>query len=122
MVVITKINPISGLASQYLLKKRSPMTRNDIHAGYTITLSNGNIYTIITVPSGKFLMPDGSHVAMTPITDVCNEDLTPKLGMSVITEIRCNNGSVVWTKPVEMTIAEVEKALRLTPGSLRIKK
>ena len=42
--------------------------------------------------------------------------------MSAITEIRCNNGSVVWTKPVEMTIAEIEKVLKLTPGSLRIKK
>lgn len=121
MIVITKINPISGLSNQYLLKRKI-MTRNDIHAGHTITLSNGMTYTIISVPAGKFLMPNGSHVAMVPITDVCNEDLTPKLGMSAITEIRCNNGSVVWTKPVEMTIAELEKALRMTPGSLRIKK
>ena len=122
MIVITKIDPVSGLSNQYILKKRSPMTRNDIHAGHTITLSNGTTYTVIAVPAGKFLMPNGSHVAMTPITDVCNEDLTPKLGMSAITEIRCNNGRVVWTKPVEMTIAEIEKVLKLTPGSLRIKK
>lgn len=121
MIVITKINPISGLSNQYLLKKRF-MTRNDIHAGHTITLSNGTTYTVIAVPAGKFLMPEGSHVAMTPITDICNEDLTPKLGMSAITEIRCNNGRVVWTKPVEMTISEIEKVLKLTPGSLRIKK
>ena len=121
MIVITKTDPVSGLSNQYLLKKRF-MTRNDIHAGHTITLSNGTTYTVIAVPAGKFLMPNGSHVAMTPITDICNEDLTPKLGMSAITEIRCNNGSVVWTKPVEMTIAELEKALRMTPGSLRIKK
>ena len=120
MIVITKINPVSGLSNQYLLKKRF-MTRNDIYAGHTITLSNGTTYTVITVPAGKFLMPSGSHIAMVPITDICNEDLTPKLGMSAITEIRCN-GSVIWTKPVEMTIAEIEKALRMTPGSLRIKK
>ena len=30
------------------------MTRNDIHAGHTITLSNGMTYTIISVPAGKF--------------------------------------------------------------------
>ena len=120
MKVIVKINPVSGLSNQYLLKRKL-MTRNDIHAGHTITLSNGMVYTIISVPAGKFLMPNGSHVAMTPITDVCNEDLTPKFGMSAITEIRCN-GSVIWSKPVEMTVAEIEKALRMTPGSLRIKK
>lgn len=120
MIVITKINPISGLSNQYLLKKRF-MTRNDIHPGHVITLSNGTTYTVIAVPAGRFLMPDGSHVAMTPITDICNEDLTPKLGMSAITEIRCN-GSVIWSRPIEMTVSEIEKALRMSPGSLRIKK
>ena len=120
MIVITKGDPISGSSNYYPLKRRF-MTRNDIHAGYIITLANGITYTIIAVPDGRFLMPNGSHVAMVPITDVCNEDLTPKLGMSAITEIKCN-GNVIWTKPVEMTIAEIEKALRMTPGSLRIKK
>ena len=120
MIVITKRNPISGSTNQYILKKRF-MTRNDIHAGHVITFSNGMTYTVITVPAGKFLMPDGSHVAMVPITDVCNEDLTPKIGMADITEVRCN-GSVIWSKPIEMTIAEIEKALKMTPGSLRIKK
>ena len=67
-------------------------------------------YTVIAVPAGRYLMPDGSHVAMVPITDICNEDLTPKIGMSAITEIR-SNGKVIWSKPVEMTIAEIEKAL-----------
>lgn len=97
------------------------MTRNDIHAGHVITLSNGTVYTIISVPAGKFLMPNGSYVAMLPITDICNEDLTPKLGMAAITEVRCT-GKVIWSKPIEMTIAEIEKALKMTPGSLRIKK
>ena len=120
MVVITKINPVSGLSSQYLLKRKL-MTRDDIHAGHTITLSNGRTYTVIAVPAGRFLMHNGSHVAMVPVTDICNEDLTPKFGMSDITEVRCN-GKVIWSKPVEMTIAEIEKALRMTPGSLRIKK
>ena len=120
MIVITKTDPVSGLSNQYLLKKRF-MTRNDIHAGHVITLSNGMVYTIISVPAGKFLMPNGSYVAVVPITDICNEDLTPKFGMSNITEIRCN-GKVIWSKPIEMTIAEIEKALKMTSGSLRIKK
>jgi hypothetical protein len=120
MIVIVKVNPASGLSNQYLLKRKI-MTRNDIHAGHVVTLSNGMVYTIISVPTGKFLMPNGSHVAMVPITDICNEDLTPKIGMAAITEIRCN-GKVIWSTPVEMTIAEIEKALRMTPGSLRIKK
>lgn len=120
MKVIVKINPASGLSNQYLLKRKI-MTRNDIHAGHTITLSNGMTYTIISVPAGKFLMPNGSHVAMVPITEICNEDLTPKIGMADITEVRCN-GKVIWSKPIEMTIAEIEKALKMTSGSLRIKK
>ena len=120
MIVITKRNPISGSTNQYLLKRKI-MTRNDIHAGHTITLSNGVTYTVIAVPAGRFLMPNGSHVAIVPITDICNEDLTPKIGMADITEVRCN-GKVIWSKPIEMTIVEIEKALKMTSGSLRIKK
>jgi hypothetical protein len=120
MKVIVKVNPVSGLSNQYLLKRKL-MIRNDIHAGHVITLSNGMTYTVIAVPAGRYLMPNGSHVALTPIIDICNEDLTPKIGMSAIIEIR-SNGKVIWSKPVEMTIAEIEKALRMKPGSLRIKK
>lgn len=67
-------------------------------------------------------MPEGSHNACVKLDDLCNEDLTPGNGMSAITEIRECNGNVIWTKPVEMTIAEIEKALKIRPEGLRIKK
>ena len=98
------------------------MTRNEIHPGHCITLSNGNSFTVIEVPTGKYLMPEGSYNAWVPLDNLCNEDLTPGNGMSEITEIRECNGNVIWTKPVEMTVAEIEKALKIRPGGLRIKK
>ena len=98
------------------------MTRNEIHPGHCITLSNGNSFTVIGVPTGKYLMPEGSYSAWVHLDNLCNEDLTPGNGMSIITEIREQNGNVIWTKPVEMTVAEIEKALKIRPGGLRIKK
>lgn len=98
------------------------MTRNDIHPGHGITLSNGNNFIVIAVPTGKYVMPEGSYSAWIPLDSLCNGDLTPGNGMSAITEIRECNGNVIWTKPIEMTIAEIEKALKIRPGGLRIKK
>lgn len=98
------------------------MTRNEIHPGHRITLSNGNSFIVIGVPAGRYVMPEGSYNAWIPLDNLCNEDLTPGNGMSTIIEIREQNGNVIWTKPIEMTVAEIEKALKIRPGGLRIKK
>lgn len=98
------------------------MERKQIQAGDTVILTNNSVFTVIEVPTGKYLMPKGSFRAVVKIEDLCKEDLSPKFGMSPIKEIRNFQGSLLWTKPVEMTVAEIEKALKLTSGTLRIKK
>lgn len=98
------------------------MERKQIQPSDTIVLTNGAVFTVIEVLSGKYLMPRGSHRALTKLEEICEEDLSPKPGASPIREVRNIRNDVVWTKPVEMTVAEIEKALKLTPGTLRIKK
>lgn len=98
------------------------MERKQIQAGDIVVLTNSSIFTVIEVPSGKYLMPKGSHKAMIKLDEICEQDLSPKSGTSSIKEIRNALNEVIWIKPVEMTIAEIEKALKLTPGTLRIKK
>lgn len=98
------------------------MERKQIQAGDIVVLTNGSVYTIVEVPSGKYLMPKGSHKAMIKLEEICEQDLSPKPGTSYIKEIRNALNDVVWTKSVEMTVAEIEKALKLTSGTLRIKK
>ena len=96
------------------------MTREDIKAGDVLLLSNTNSFVIIQVCNTYYLMRQQTFCAITRLKDMCNEDLSTINGMSDIIEIRRNN-KVIWTKPIEMTIAEIEKALGITPGSLRIK-
>lgn len=98
------------------------MERKQIQAGDTVILTNNSVFTVIEVPTGKYLMPKGSLRAMVKLEEICEEDLSPKPGTSSIREIKNFQGSLLWTKPVEMTIAEIEKALKLTSGTLRIKK
>ena len=98
------------------------MERKQIQAGDTIVLTNNSVFTVIEVPSGKYLMPKGSHKAMIKLEEVCEQDLSPKPGTSDIKEIRNCFDNVVWIRPIEMTVAEIEKALKLNPGTLRIKK
>ena len=96
------------------------MTRDDIKNGDVLNLMNNNNFIIIGIDNIKYLVDLKYYYGQTPLTDFCNMDLSHKPGKSPIVEIQ-RNGSVIWTKPVEMTIAEIEKALGITPGSLRIK-
>ena len=96
------------------------MTRNDIKDGDILNLMNNNNFIIIGIGNTKYLVDPELHYGHTTLADFCNMDLSQKPGKSAIAEIR-RKDSVIWTKPVEMTIEQIEKALRLTPGSLRIK-
>lgn len=96
------------------------MTRNDIKDGDIIKLMNNNNFIIIGIGNTKYLVDPISHYGHITLADLCHTDLSQKPGKSAIVEIR-RNGSVIWTKPVEMTIEQIEKSLGLTPGSLRIK-
>ena len=97
------------------------MTRNDIKSGFIVTVPSGTQYRIITVNGNKYLMKLGHYVTSLQLCYVVQEDLSPQVGMSGFTEIHNENGELVWTRPVTMTIAQIEKALMLSPGSLRIK-
>lgn len=96
------------------------MTRNDIKDGDILKLMNNNTFIVIGICNTKYLVDSISHYGHTTLADFCHADLSQKPGKSAIVEIR-RNGSVMWTKPVEMTIEQIEKSLGLTPGSLRIK-
>jgi hypothetical protein len=96
------------------------MTRNDIKDGDILNLMNNNNFIVIGIGNTKYLVDPELHYGHVTLADFCNMDLSQKPGKSAIVEIR-RKGVVIWTKPVEMTIEQIEKALRLTPGSLRIK-
>lgn len=97
------------------------MTRKDIQAGFVVTVPNGTQYRIISINGNKYLMKLGSYSTGLHLCDIVQEDLSPQTGMAGITEIYDINGNIIWTKPVTMTIAQIEQALKLSPGSLRIK-
>ena len=96
------------------------MTRNDIKDGDILNLMNNNNFIVIGIGNTKYLVDPELHYGHTTLADFCNMDLSQKPGKSALVEIR-RKGSVIWTKPVEMTIEQIEKAIGLTPGSLRIK-
>jgi hypothetical protein len=96
------------------------MTREDIKAGDIVILNNGNDFRIVAMYGNKYLMFPNTYRISGPLTDVCDLNLNPLEGVSAIKEIY-RDEKLIWTKPIEMTISEIEKALKLTPGSLRIK-
>ena len=96
------------------------MTRDDIQAGDVITLSNTNKFRIIHSGGFLYLLNTSSWCTQSRLDGVCHQDLTNLPGKCTIDLIE-RDGKMIWHRPVEMTIDEIEKALRLSPGCLRIK-
>ena len=96
------------------------MKREDIKAGDIIVLNNGNDFRIVTMSGTKYLMFPNTYRINSSLEDLCDSNLNPFRSVSAIKEIY-RDGKRIWTPPVEMTVAEIERILKLTPGSLRIK-
>lgn len=96
------------------------MTRNDIIPGDILTFTNNHQYRVISISRNLYLIGLDCYYTDCRLDSMCLNNLKPLLGMPTIQTIqRCNE--IIWTQPIEMTVAEIEKALKLTPGSLRIK-
>lgn len=96
------------------------MKREDIQAGDIVILNNGNDFRVVTISGAKYLMFPNTYRINNCLAEVCDSNLNPIKGVSAIKEIY-RDGKLIWIPPTEMTIAEIEKALGITPGSLRIK-
>lgn len=98
------------------------MKRSDIHASNRLVLSNGVTEIVYSVNGIMYITPKGSHYISIKLEDLCDEDLQPKYGCAEIIEIHDLQDGIIWSKPVEMTVSEIESKLGITPGTLRIKK
>ena len=96
------------------------MTKEDIKAGDVIVLNNGNDFRVVTMSGTKYLMFPNTYRINSCLDELCDSNLNPIRNVSAIREIY-RDGKLIWTPTVELTIAEIERALKLIPGSLRIK-
>ena len=97
------------------------MNRKDIKEGMRVKFSSGNWYRVIHYNSSLYLLEESKYILHKSLETYVNENLAPYMGYNSIVEIQTAKCETIWIKPVEMTISEIEKALKLTPGSLRIK-
>ena len=97
------------------------MTRNDIKTGMRVKFSSGNWYRVIWYNSNFYLLDENKYVLHKSLETYVNENLAPYMHYNAIVEVQTAKCETIWVKPVEMTVSEIEKALELVPGSLRIK-
>jgi hypothetical protein len=96
------------------------MTTEDLKAGDIIVLNNGNDFRIVAMSGTKYMMFPNTYRISGPLAEVCDPNLNPIEGVSAIKEIY-RDGKRIWTPTIEMTVSEIERVLKLIPGSLRIK-
>ena len=96
------------------------MKREDVQTGDVIVLKNGDDFRIVSVRGVMHIMRSGTYFVGDSLSTICDSNLKSIGNYSQIKSIY-RNEKLIWTKPIEMTISEIEKALKLTAGSLRIK-
>lgn len=74
------------------------MKTSDILPGYTITLENGNSFKIMTYKGEQIIFPENSYSSVHSLNEFCNEDLSPRPGISKIMIIRNNVGVITWKR------------------------
>ena len=79
-------------------KNKIDMKRDNILPGYKLVLENGNVFVVMEYKNTKIAFPEGSSYSVTSLDDFCEEDLTPKFGISCIMKVLNACNTPIWER------------------------
>ena len=74
------------------------MKTNNILPGYKLVLENGNTFVVMEYKDTKIVFPEGSSRSITALDELCEEDLTPKPGISRIIKVLNALNIPIWER------------------------
>ena len=63
------------------------MKTSNILPGHKLVLENGNVFVVMEYKNTKIIFPEGSSRSVLSLDELCDENLTPKPGMSCIMKV-----------------------------------
>ena len=93
-------------------KNKIDMKTSNISPGHKLVLENGNVFVVMKYKNTKIVFPEGSSRSVTNLEDLCNEDLSPKSGVSRIMKVLNALNIPIWER--KFTRSEIKAGFTMT--------
>lgn len=74
------------------------MKRSNILPGHKLVLENGNVFVVMEYKNTKIVFPEGSSRTLLSLDELCDEDLSPKPGVSRIMKVLNTFNIPIWER------------------------
>lgn len=105
-------NEPNAITFKQFKKNLSIMKTNNILPGHKLVLENGNVFVVMEYKNTKIAFPEGSSRSATSLEDLCNEDLSPKPGVSRIMNVFNTFNIPIWER--KFTRDKIEAGFTMT--------
>ena len=79
-------------------KNRIDMKTNNILPGHKLVLENGNVFVVRDYKNTKIVFPEGCSRSTLSLNELCDENLTPKPGVSRIMKVLNTFNIPIWER------------------------
>ena len=93
---ITSYDPNAITFEQF--KNKIDMKRSNILPGHKLVLENGNVFVVMEYKNTKIVFPEGSSRTLLSLDELCDEDLSPKPGVSRIMKVLNTFNIPIWER------------------------
>ena len=93
-------------------KNKIDMKTANILPGHKLVLENGNVFVVMEYKNTKIAFPEGSSRSITALDELCEEDLTPKPGISRIMRVLNSLNIPIWER--KFTRSKIETGFTMT--------
>jgi hypothetical protein len=107
---ITSYDPNAITFEQF--RNQIDMKTSNILPGHKLVLENGNVFVVMEYKNTKIVFPEGSNRSVTSLDDLCDENLTPKPGVSRITKVLNSLNMPIWER--KFTRSEIKAGFTIT--------
>lgn len=88
------------------------MKTSNILPGHKLVLENGNVFVVREYKNTKIVFPEGCSRSVLSLDDLCDENLTPKPGVSRITKVLNALNMPIWER--KFTRSEIKAGFTIT--------
>lgn len=107
---ITSYHPEAITLEEF--KNKIDMKKSNILPGHKLVLENGNVFVVMEYKNTKIAFPEGSSRSITALDELCEEDLTPKFGISCIMKVLNALNMPIWER--NLTRSEIKAGFTMT--------
>ena len=93
-------------------RNKIDMNRNNILPGHKLVLENGRVFVVMEYKNTKIAFPEGCSRSVLSLDELCDENLTPRQGVSCIMRVLNSINVTIWER--EITRSGIKAGFTMT--------